>query len=231
MVCNTYTRELTLNQKKLDPKTTIIAWDVDGVLLKYRTQESKAWLAEHPELANAMDEVAKKYKLSDTITILEAVALDYPALESVAWKFKDLSTKAPRIDGITHALTQLHHAGYPFIIASNMTTKTYEALLADKSLPKEFFSKDFFFSKNHPFNQKPDGSFAGKPEPFYFENLKKYINLKYPNRFTTFILVDDEEANIVAAQKVGFKTVHFKSVAQMVQELEKLGIQISNQKQ
>jgi len=212
-----------LNQKKLDPKTTIIAWDVDGVLLKDRILESKTWLDEHQELAKAMDKVKKKYKLNDTITILEAVAIDYPELESLARKFKDLSTKSVRMDGITHALAQLHHAGYTFIIASNMTTKTYEALLADKSLPREFFSKDFFYSKNNPFNQKPDGNFAGKPDPIFFENLKKYINLEYPNRFTTFILVDDEEENILGARKVNFKTVHFKNTAQMLQDLQKIG--------
>ena len=78
------------------------------------------------------------------------------------------------------------------------------------SLPQEFFSKDFFYIKNHPFNQKPDGSFAGKPDPFYFENLKKYVNQKYPNKFTTFILIDDKQENSDGAGKAGFKTIHFK---------------------
>lgn len=211
----------------LDPQTTIIAWDVDGVLLKDRTKENKKWLAEHPEFMQAMDAVKKKHKLADTIDIIDAVAKDFPHFAKQAQEFKELSTKAPRIEGITHALEQLQKAGYPFIIASNMTTKMYQALLANNSLPQEFFSKDFFYIKNHPFNQKPDGSFAGKADPFYFENLKKYVNQKYPGQFITFVLVDDKDENTASAQKVGFITVHFKNTKQMLDELHTLGIQVS----
>lgn len=217
-----YSAEVDL--KKLDQKTTIIAWDVDGVLLKDRTKENKKWLAEHPQFIQAMDAVKKKHKLSDTIDIIDGVAIDYPELAPQARAFKELSTKAPRIEGIITALAQLQKAGYPFIIASNMTTKMYQALLANNTLPQDFFSKDFFYIKNHPFNQKPDGSFAGKPDAFYFENLKKYVNQKYPNKFTTFILVDDKEENTTGAQKAGFKTVNFKNAAQMLDELKSLGI-------
>lgn len=213
-----------LEHPKLNPRTTIIAWDVDGVLLKDRTKENKKWLAEHPHFVQAMDAVKKKNKLSDTIDIIDAVAIDYPELAPQARAFKELSTKAPRIEGIITALAQLQKAGYLFIIASNMTTKMYQALLANNTLPQDFFSKDFFYIKNHPFNQKPDGSFAGKPDAFYFENLKKYVNQKYPNKFTTFILVDDKEENTAGAQKAGFKTVNFKNAAQMLDELKSLGI-------
>lgn len=101
-----------LEPKKLDPHTTIIAWDVDGVLLKDRTRENKKWLAEHLQFAQAMDSSKKKHKLSDTIDIINAVAQDFPNLAKQAEEFKDLSTKAPRIEGITAALAQLQKAGY-----------------------------------------------------------------------------------------------------------------------
>lgn len=215
----------------LDSKTTIIAWDVDGVLLKDRTKENKKWLADHPAFVQAMDNVKKKYKLSDTIDIIDAVAKDYPELANQAKEFKELSTKAPRIEGIIQALAQLQKAGYHFIVASNMTTKMYQALLANNSLPQEFFSTEFFYIKNHPFNQKPDGSFAGKPDPFYFENLKKYVNQRYPNQFLTFILVDDKDENTAGAEKAGFKTIHFKNANQMLDELKKLGINLNESQQ
>jgi beta-phosphoglucomutase-like phosphatase (HAD superfamily) len=219
-----------LEHPELNPRTTIIAWDVDGVLLKDRTKENKKWLAEHPQFMQAMDTVKKKHKLSDTIDIIDAVGKENPELAKLAQEFKDLSTKAPRIEGITEALTQLQKAGYLFIVASNMTTKMYQALLANNTLPQDFFSKDFFYIKNHTFNQKPDGSFAGKPDPFYFENLKKYVNQKYPNKFTTFILVDDKEENTAGAQKAGFKTVFFKNPTKMLEELKQLGININYSK-
>jgi beta-phosphoglucomutase-like phosphatase (HAD superfamily) len=214
-----------LEQHKLDPNTTIIAWDVDGVLLKDRTKENKKWLAEHPRFVQAMDTVKKKYTLSDTIDIIDAAAREFGELAKQAQEFKELSTKAPRVEGITQALKHLQEAGYAFVVASNMTVKMYQALLANNSLPQEFFSKDFFYIKNHPLNLKPDGTFAGKPDPFYFENLKKYVNQKYPNKFTTFILIDDKQENSDGAGKAGFKTIHFKNTEQLMIELKKLGIE------
>lgn len=230
LVHGIFLQSAELEHPELNPRTTIIAWDVDGVLLKDRTKENKKWLAEHSSFVQAMDAVRKKHKLSDTIDIIDAVAIDYPELAKLAQEFKDLSTKAPRIEGIITALVQLQKVGYTFIIASNMTTKMYQALLANNSLPQDFFSKDFFYIKNHQFNQKPDGTFAGKPDPFYFENLKKYVNQKHSEQFFTFILVDDKDENTAGAQKAGFKTVHFKNTAQMLEELQKLGVQVNTAK-
>jgi hypothetical protein len=38
------------------------------------------------------------------------------------------------------------------------------------------------------------------------------------------LLIDDSEPNIVAAQAVGFQAIHFRSPAQLGQELDRLGL-------
>ena len=57
-----------------------------------------------------------------------------------------------------------------------------------------------------------------KPDPAIFEMILKMIN----RPAFECLLIDDSEANIAAAEKLGFVVIHFKSTEQLELELQKL---------
>src|ERR1700730_7329526 len=59
--------------KLLDPKTTIIAFDIDEVILMGREAGYKKWLEGHAQFAQAIGEVKKTYKLMDAHAIINKV--------------------------------------------------------------------------------------------------------------------------------------------------------------
>jgi 2-haloacid dehalogenase len=109
------------------------------------------------------------------------------------------------IDGTVELLRTLKEKGYPVYGLSNWSAETFP------TIRHEF---DFL-------NLLDDIVISGeinlvKPEPEIFEFLLEKIDTPAAQ----CLFIDDSPANIAAAKKFGFDTVHFKSPEQLKQELE-----------
>ena len=111
------------------------------------------------------------------------------------------------IAGTVGILQRLKNAGYALYGLSNWSSETF---------PIAYEKYDFF--------KLFDGIVISgevkllKPDPAIFEIILKMI--KRPA--VECLLIDDSEANIAAAQKLGFAVIHFKTPEQLEIELEKL---------
>jgi 2-haloacid dehalogenase len=109
------------------------------------------------------------------------------------------------IDGTVELLRTLKKKGYPLYGLSNWSAETFP------SIRHEF---DFL-------NLLDDIVISGeinliKPEPEIFEFFLEKIDTPAAQ----CLFIDDSAANIAAAKKFGFDTVHFKSPEQLKRELE-----------
>lgn len=210
----------------LDPRTTIIAFDLDEVVVNGREKRYKDYIAGEPELAKAMGQVSKQYKTADAGVILSETLRQYPQLQPKIDKFAQLVIYAPQIPGTFDIITDLVKKGYSIVAASNMTPSTYQAMVENKVLPPQF-SHDFFFVPLNKLNKKPDGTHFQKPEVEYYQNLVTYINQTYPGKFTHYIFTDDKLANAQGAQKVpGLISIQFKNPQQLRADLRVAGVDI-----
>ncbi|HEY3311853.1 MAG TPA: HAD family phosphatase [Anaerolineales bacterium] len=62
-----------------------------------------------------------------------------------------------------------------------------------------------------------------KPDPRFFEMMLEQIG----RPATECVFIDDSAANVAAAGQMGFKTIHFKSTSQMLDEMEQMEIDFS----
>ncbi|CAG0968372.1 2-haloacid dehalogenase [Anaerolineales bacterium] len=109
------------------------------------------------------------------------------------------------IDGTVELLRALKKKGYPLYGLSNWSAETFP-IVRDEY---EFI------------NLLDDIVISGevkliKPEPEIFELCLQKIG----KPASQCLLIDDSEANINAAQKIGFDTVHFESPEQLKRELQ-----------
>lgn len=211
--------------KKLDPSTTLFAFDLDEVVLTGREPGYKQWIANNPDLGKAIGEVKKKYNLSDASEIISTTARDYPHLKEKAEEFQKVVVTAPQIKGTVNIIHQLKNNGYAIIGASNMTTSTYQAMVDNKTLPTHF-SRDIFFVATNPLNKKIDGTYYEKPSREYYLNLKEYVKKHFPH-IQTIVFTDDKLENANGAQNIsGIISIHFKNPEQLRSDLKTLGIEI-----
>ena len=212
--------------KKLPPHNTIIAFDLDEVVLTGREPGYKKWIENNPDLGQAIGQIKKKYNLSDATAIINKTAEEFPALKEKAQEFQKVVITAPQIAGTTKILNKLSQQGYGIVAASNMTTSTYQGMVDNKTLPEQF-SKNFFFVATNELNKKSDGTYFEKPSPEYYQNLRIYVNQKYPGRYTHLLFTDDKEANAQGAKQVpGISSIHFKNPDQLLKDLQELGVDI-----
>lgn len=212
--------------KKLESSQTIIAFDLDEVVLTGREPGYKKWIENNPDLGQAIGTIKKKYNLSDATAIINKTAEEYPNLKEKALEFQKVVITAPRIHGTEQILEKLSKKGYGIVAASNMTTSTYQGIIDNKTLPEQF-TKNFFFVATNELNKKPDGTYFEKPSPEYYQNLLTYINQKYPRKYIHVIFIDDKEANAEGAKKVpGIMSIQFKNPEQLLKDLQQLGIDI-----
>ncbi|MBI5951244.1 MAG: HAD family phosphatase [Chloroflexi bacterium] len=109
------------------------------------------------------------------------------------------------IDGTVELLRALKKKGYPLYGLSNWSAETFPAI-----------RHEFEF-----LNLLDDIVISGeisliKPEPEIFEFFLEKIDMPA----SQCLFIDDSEANIAAAKRIGFDTVHFKSPEQLKLELK-----------
>lgn len=211
--------------KKLDPSTTLFAFDLDEVVLIGREEAYKKWLADNCDFADAINEVKIKYNLSDAGDIIHRLVQRYPYLQEKTQQFQNVVFKAPVIPGTIKIIDALHKKGYGIIAASNMTTTTYQTMVDNGTLPTQF-SRDIFFVATNPLNKKADGKYHEKPNQEYYLNLKRYIKTHYPSN-ETIIFMDDKLENAQGAHNIpGILSIHFKNPEQLRADLITMGIEV-----
>lgn len=211
--------------KKIDPSTTLFAFDLDGVVLSGREVAYEKWLTDNWDFNEAIHEAKKKDNLSDSGMLIKRVIEKYPYLKAKSLQFQKVIFTAPQIDGTKKIIADIDQKGYKVIAASNMTTTTYQAMVDNKTLPAQF-SRDIFFVATNPLNKKADGKYYEKPDQEYYLNLKRYIKTHYPN-IETIIFMDDKIKNALGAQNIpGIISIHFKNPDQLKDELKTLGMNL-----
>ena|SRR5271157_5996061 len=113
------------------------------------------------------------------------------------------------INGTVEILRKLKQAGYPLYGLSNWSAETY---------PRVRPQYDFF-------NLFDKIILSGevkliKPDPAIFNLTLQTIH----RTASECLLIDDSEANITTAKKIGFNTIHFKSPEQLKTELHQLNL-------
>ncbi len=113
------------------------------------------------------------------------------------------------IAGTVEILRELKRAGYPLYGLSNWSTETY---------PRIQHQYDFFnlFDK---IILSGDVKLI-KPDPAIFNLTLQAIH----RTASECLLIDDSDANIITAKKMGFATIHFKSPKQLRTELHQLNL-------
>lgn len=109
------------------------------------------------------------------------------------------------IDGTVEVLRTLKEKGYPLYGLSNWSAETFPEIRHEY----EFLELLDDIVISGEINMI-------KPEPEIFEFFLQRIGKSAKD----CLFIDDSEANIVAARKFGFDTVHFKSPEQLKTELE-----------
>lgn len=240
VTCPQVKRSTTITKKRLEPCKTIVAFDVDGVLIELGREDAyQKYSKENPDLAQAIGETKKRYNYEDAQTIIDKTIEEHPELKEKALEFKKLVFSGKPLTGTVIIVKKLNQKGYGIIAASNMTPSTYQALLEQKTLPQEF-SQEFFFvpytkgneippaeiEENKKKDPKNTKGYYEKPNVGYYKNLKKYIEQRYPGQYVNIVFTDDKLENALGAQKAGLIAIHFKNPEQFYNELKELGVDI-----
>lgn len=146
--------------------------------------------------------------------LLKSLAEQYPHYKEAIYLWKTCWHKmiSGPIAGSVAILKSLHQEGYTVYGLTNWAAETF---------PYVYYTYDFF----HLFK---DIVVSGrentiKPEPEIYQLLLSRNQLQ-PH---TCLFIDDNCDNIVAAQALGIKTIHFKSPQQLLAALKALGVAIN----
>ncbi|HEY9152619.1 MAG TPA: HAD family phosphatase, partial [Anaerolineales bacterium] len=113
------------------------------------------------------------------------------------------------ITGTVEILDQLKRAGYPLYGLSNWSAETYPRIQPQYD----------FFGLFDTIILSGEVKLI-KPDPAIFKLALEIIH----HAAEECLLIDDSEANIVTAQKMGFNTIHFKSPEQLGTKLRQLNL-------
>ena len=195
-----------------------VIFDFGGVLLKWdphklyrryfdQPQHIDHFLAEINFAAwNAEQDRGRPF--ADAVAELSVQFPQYSHLIRAYYEHFEDSIVGP-IDGTVELLQDLKQAGYPLYALSNWSAETY---------PRVRPQYDFFdlFDKIILSGEVK----LLKPDPAIFKLALQKIN----HTAHECLLIDDTEANIYSAKKLGIHTIHFKSAEQLRMELRILGL-------
>lgn len=215
-------------QKNFNPATTLIATDIDEVVIFGREPGSLLWFA-HPYRVGfglKMRKARNKYHLHDAYAIIDKVVEHNPTYAKLGEQYKARLISGTVNKGTITILSSLQQQGFTVLPASNITKSVYRALVTNNVLPKTLFTTQNYFVKTKKCNKRSNGDYYKKPSLEYYKNLQAYIQKKYPGRFENIIFIDDKKANVKGARKVGITAIHFKNPEQVKRKLQKLGIAV-----
>jgi 2-haloacid dehalogenase len=195
-----------------------VVFDIGGVLLDWDPRRVyRSRFADEADMERFLTEVCSAEWHQDNdrgVRYAEscaALAARFPddAEHIWAWARHTEDMIAGPIAGTVAILDELLGAGVPCYGLTNMEAETYPPRLA-----------------RYPFLQSLAGTVVSsaegviKPDPEIFRRLLR----RYDLRAAETVMVDDAERNVAAAAALGMATVHFRSPAQLREELIALGL-------
>jgi 2-haloacid dehalogenase len=120
-------------------------------------------------------------------------------------------TLAGPIQGTVEILETLHRQGYPLYAISNWAAETFK-LVRHRYAFLDLFDEMIISGEVR----------LAKPDPRIFALLLERIG----RRAEECLLIDDAAANIAAARRLGFRTIHFQSPEGLREALAELGVDL-----
>ena len=116
------------------------------------------------------------------------------------------------IEGTVRIVERLHKSGYRLIGLTNWSAEKFALTMPRYEVFKQF--DDIVVSGDVR---------LVKPDPEIFQLMLRRIG----SDAGECLFIDDSAANITAAARIGFRTIHFQSPAQLERDLEAQGITLS----
>ena len=196
-----------------------IVFDVGKVLVDFDWQSLFDALAFSPE---AYEEVAKatvqselwnefdRSKMADE-EILEGFLEHAPGRRNEVMRFWDnIGSCIRRYDYAFPWIRSLQERGYGVYLLSNYPRRIYSQSIEELAFVEIVDGAVFSYEVQYT-----------KPEREIYEALLR----KYGLNPTECVFIDDNRANIVAANELGMATIHFHTKSQAEEELRSLGVQ------
>ena len=196
-----------------------IVFDVGKVLVDFDWQSLFDALGFSPE---AYEEVAKatvqselwnefdRSKMADE-EILEGFLEHAPGRRNEVMRFWDnIGSCIRRYDYAFPWIRSLQERGYGVYLLSNYPRRIYSQSIEELAFVEIVDGAVFSYEVQYT-----------KPEREIYEALLR----KYGLNPTECVFIDDNRANIVAANELGMATIHFHTKAQAEEELRSLGVQ------
>ena len=198
-----------------------IVFDVGKVLVDFDWQSLFDALGFSPE---AYEEVAKatvqselwnefdRSKMADE-EILEGFLEHAPGRRNEVMRFWDnIGSCIRRYDYAFSWIRSLQERGYGVYLLSNYPRRIYSQSIEELAFVEIVDGAVFSYEVQYT-----------KPEREIYEALLR----KYGLNPTECVFIDDNRANIVAANELGMATIHFHTKSQAEEELRSLGVQSS----
>ncbi len=185
----------------------------DGVKKLVDTLSQKYGL-ERIAIAKALeDPLASDYRMGKVSedTFWDAMKKQWGISESSQSLALLWHTQYVPIDGMVHLVDKLKDAGF-------------ELLFLSDNIPQrvEYLEKKYNFTRHFSDGVYSHHIGARKPDIKMYEEVLK----KTKSRPEECVFIDDKQKNLIPAQKIGMKTIHFISPDQLLEELQQLGIAI-----
>lgn len=198
-----------------------IIFDIGNVLTDFHwrehissfgfSEETKERIGKAAMLSEAWNDFDRGYPEE---TVLREFIKNDPGIEAeLRLMFKNIGNTLEMFDTTIPWLDELHEQGYRTLILSNLSHKSLTECAPDMK-----------------FLTHADGGILSfrigkiKPYPEIYETLIEWFELN-PDEC---VFLDDKEANIITAEKLGIHGIVFKDRAQALLEMEALGIKKSN---
>ena len=143
--------------------------------------------------------------------ILEGFLKKAPDCEPEIMRFwNNIGNSIKRYDYAFAWIRKLREQGYRVYLLSNYPRRLYFQSMEELAFVEEVDGAVFSYEVQ-----------SVKPEPEIYQALMK----KYQLNPTECVFLDDNRANIIAANQLGMATIHFHTKSQAEEELRSLGVE------
>lgn len=220
--------------QKLNPSTTLIAWDLHGVVLKHQPLKMAFALVEtvwHSDVSWSLLAMAANpvvwytvytLKKANPVTeeFIEGLITTYPLLQPYKSYLLQAIMNYTLDQEVVETILHLKTCGYRNIVASNITLHSWNLMVSHYPLLHDLFDGVYTaYTRN-----EHDVLYSKNPKPScdYFYGLAYFLKDKNV-AYTNILFIDDQEKNTQAAQKaLGIPTLVYYSTHYLRNDLNKI---------
>jgi FMN phosphatase YigB (HAD superfamily) len=217
------------------PKNTIFVWDIHDVMLRQDSPKIAKLILQIPLYRPSLSFLKnipyyswhslKGETVPKEIFLQAARAAKNNQLASLVIK---IANAQKLMLGTPQIIAALKELGFTNYIASNIDNEAFAQLLDPAINPElaPFFLNNFDIAGSQSVDYGASmENVIHKPNPAYFTQFieRNHIDLKK----THVIFIDDRQANITSAQKLGFMAIRFIDAKQLIEKLNCMGIPVS----